>query len=100
VTIFYPYPDGEKMTEFDKTYGYNIVILYEKREGNTGRVLDQPKRTKLHKIFQSEALQSIKFRIFICDKIGNFASFYEISVKLVKRKKRLIPSGKHTLPYL
>jgi hypothetical protein len=43
VTIFYPFPDGVKMTKFDKTLGYNIVTLYEKREGNTGRAMDQQK---------------------------------------------------------
>jgi hypothetical protein len=51
VTIFYPCIDGEKMTEFVKTYGFNIVIPYEKREGNTGRAMDQPKRTELLKKF-------------------------------------------------
>jgi hypothetical protein len=51
----YPYPDGEKMTKIDKTYGYNIVIVYEKREGNTGRAVDQLKGAKLRKILLRKA---------------------------------------------
>jgi hypothetical protein len=51
VTIFYPFPDGEKVTKIDKIKGYNIVISYEKIEGNTGRLLDQPERAKPHKKF-------------------------------------------------
>jgi hypothetical protein len=51
VTIFYPVPDGVKMTKFDKTLGYNIVTLYEKREGNTGRAMDQQKERSCTKNF-------------------------------------------------
>jgi hypothetical protein len=63
VTIFYPFPDGGKMTKFDKTLGYNIVTLYEKREGNTGRAMDQQKNEVAQKNFYVKScnLQRLEF---------------------------------------